>query len=118
VLSLVVLMAQIMRYSSAASALEDEVARLGRGAPTADNRPGFTPLAAVLFGAIQAVPNVELQRVDYRADGTLAATVSADAPATLQALRRQLETSGLQVQDGAGQPVGARPSAEFLLRPA
>ena len=117
-LSLIVLMAQTMRYSSAASALEDEVARLGRGAPAADNRPGFTPLAAILFGAIQAVPNVELQRVDYRADGTLAATVSADTPATLQTLRGQLETGGLRVQDGIAQPAGARPSAELLLRPA
>ena len=117
-LSLVVLLAQIMRYSSAASALEDEAARLGTRAPAADNRPGFTPLAAILFGAIQAVPNVELGRLDYRPDGTLAATVTADTPATLQALRRQLGTGGLQVQDGAPQPAGARPTAELLLRPA
>ncbi len=118
VLSLVLLLAQTMRYSSAASALEDEAAALGARAPGGDARPGFTPLASVLFGAIQAVPNVELARLDYRADGTLVATVTVDTPATLQALRRQIETGGLQVQEGAAQPAGPRPSAELLLRPA
>ena len=60
-----------------------------------DSRPGFTPLAAILFEAIRAVPNVELSRIDYRPDGTLAAIVTVDSPATLAALRRQIETSGL-----------------------
>ncbi len=118
VLSLVVLLVQTMRYAAAASALEEEAARLGARGPAADSRPRFTPLAAILFGAVQAVPNVELGRLDYRPDGTLAATVTADTPATLQALRRQLETSGLQAQEGTAQPVGVRPSAELLLRPS
>jgi general secretion pathway protein L len=118
VLSLVVLLAQIMRYSSAASALEDQAAALGARAPGADNRPRFTPLASVLFGAIQAVPNVELGRLEYRPDGTLAAIVTGDTPATLQALRRHIVTGGLQVQDGSPQPPGARRSAELLLRPS
>ncbi len=118
VLSLIVILAQTMRYSSAANALEDEAARAGARAPAVDNRPGFTPVASVLFAAIQAVPNVELGRLEYRADGTLAATVTGDTPATLQALRRQIETGGLQVQEGAAQPMGARASAELLLRPS
>lgn len=118
VLSLVVLFAQIMRYSSAASRLEDQVAALGTHNPAANGGPRFTPLAAGLFAAIQAVPNVELSRLDYRADGTLAAIVTGDTPATLQALRRQIETFGLQVQEGAPQPPAGRVSAELLLRPA
>jgi general secretion pathway protein L len=117
-LSLAVLLAQIMRYNAAASALEDQAAALGARAPGTDNRPRFTPLAAIQFGAIQAVPNVELGRLEYRPDGTLAATVTADTPATLQALRRQIETGGLQVQEGSAQPAGPRPSAELLLRPS
>ncbi len=117
-LSLVVLLVQTMRYSSAASALEDEAARIGARAPAGDARPGFTPLAAVLFAAVQAVPNVELGRLDYRPDGTLAVAVTADTPATLQALRRQLETGGLQVHEGSAQPMGARPTAELQLRPS
>ena len=118
VLSLVVLLAQIMRYNAAANAIEEAAVRLGTRSPGADARPRFTPLASVLFGAIQAVPNVELGRLDYRPDGTLAATVAGDTPATLQALRRQLETGGLQVRDGTAQPAGARPSVELLLRPS
>ena len=118
VLSLVVLLAQIMRYSSAASRLEDEAAALNTRNPAANGGPRFTPLAAGLFAAVQAVPNVELSRLDYRPDGTLAATVSGDSPATLQALRRQIETFGLQVQEGAPQPPAARPAAELLLRPS
>src|SRR6218665_3016216 len=51
VLSVVVLLVQTMRYSSEASRLEDEAARIGARAPGGDNRPGFTPLASVLFGA-------------------------------------------------------------------
>jgi len=117
-LSLVVLLAQIMRYSAAANRLEDQVAALNVHNPGADAGPRFTPLAAGLFAAIQAVPNVELTRLDYRADGTLAATVTGDTPATLQALRRQLETLGLQVQEGAPQPPAGRVAAELLLRPA
>ena len=72
----------------------------------------------MLFASIQAVPNVELARLEYRADGTLVATVTTDTPATLQALRRQIETGGLQVQEGTAQPAGPRPSAELLLRPS
>ena len=118
VLSLSVLLAQIIRYSTAASRLEDQASAPGaRGSPAAAG-PRFTPLAAGLFAAIQAVPNVELIRLDYRADGTLAATVTGDSPATLQALRRQIETLGLQVQEGAPQPPGGRTAAELLLRPA
>lgn len=117
-LSLLLLVAQVMRYSGAASAIEDAAAATGARTPAGDARPGFTPLASVLFAAIQAVPNVELTRLDYRADGTLAATVTGDTPATLQALRRQIETGGLQVQEGTAQPAGPRPSAELLLRPS
>ena len=76
-------------------------------------------LAATLFEAIRAVPSVELSRLDYRPDGALSAIVTADSPATLTALRRRIEASGLIVQDGAPQPGGgARTAAELLLRPA
>jgi general secretion pathway protein L len=117
-LSLSVLLAQIIRYSSAASRLEDEAAALGARGAARDDGPRFTPLAAGLFAAIQAVPNVELTRLDYRPDGTLAAIVTGDTPATLQALRRQIELLGLQVQEGAPQPPAGRVSAELLVRPS
>jgi general secretion pathway protein L len=118
--SLVVQLALILSYSSSASRIEDEAAALAARAPAgAQARPGFTPLAATLFDAIRAVPSVELSVLDYRPDGALSAIVTTDGPATLQALRRRIEASGLTVQDGAAQPGGgARTAAELLLRPA
>jgi general secretion pathway protein L len=119
-LSLIFQIAQIMRYSFDAGRLEDEAAAIAAGAPAgADSRPGFSPLAATLFEAIRTIPNVELSRIEYRPEGTMSAIVTVDSPATLAALRRQIETSGLIVQDGAPQPGGGgRTSAELLLRPA
>jgi general secretion pathway protein L len=119
-LSLIVQLALILAYSSSASRIEDEAAALAARAPAGANaRPGFTPLAATLFEAIRAVPGVELSGLDYRSDGALSAIVTADSPATLAALRRRIEASGLIVQDGAPQPGGAaRTAAELLLRPA
>ncbi|HVQ07970.1 MAG TPA: type II secretion system protein GspL [Allosphingosinicella sp.] len=119
-LSLTVQLARIVAYSAAASRIEDEAAALAARAPAgADARPGFTPLAAILFEAIRATPNVELARIDYRPDGLMSAIVTVDSPATLAALRQRIEASGLVVQDGAPQAGGGvRTAAELLLRPA
>jgi len=114
-LSLVVQLATIIRYSFAADRLEAEAAALG--APTApEARPAFGTLAAILFEAIRATPNAELGRIEYRADGSLAATVLVDSPATLAALRQRAEASGLRVDGGAPTNAGGRPSAELVLR--
>jgi len=113
--SLVVQFAAIMRYSFAADRLEAEAAALG---PVAASRPGFGALAPLLFEAVRSTPNFELTRLEYRADGSLAATVSADSPATLAAFRARAEASGLRVEGGALSGAGGRPSAELVLRPA
>jgi len=116
-LSLVVQLATIMRYSFAADRLEAEAAALGGpGAPQA--RPAFAALAAILFETVRATPNAELGRIDYRADGSLAATLLVDSPATLAAFRQRAEASGLRVEGGTLTNVGGRPSAELVLRPA
>lgn len=119
-LSLIVQLAQIMAYSSSAARLEDEAAVLAARTPArGDARPGFVALASTLFEAVRAIPNVELTRIEYRAEGSLAAIVTVDSPATLAALRRQIEAGGLLVQDGAPQPGGGvRTGVELLLRPA
>lgn len=118
-LTLALQVASIMRYTFDADRIEAETAAIAARAPAGgDSRPGFSPPASLLFGAIRAVPNVELVRMDYRPDGTLAAIVTVDGPATLAMLRRQLEAGGLSVENGAAQAGGARPSAELLLRPA
>jgi general secretion pathway protein L len=116
-ISLILQLAAIMRYSFAADRLEAEAAALGASSSGGERGPGFTPLASVLFDSVRAIPNVELVRIDYRPDGSLAAIVAVDNPATLAILRRHVEASGLNVEAGAMQS-GARPSAELVLRPA
>ena len=105
-----------MRYAFAADRLEAETAALGGEAAPA--RPAFGAVAVLLFEAVRATPNVELARIDYRPDGSLAATVKVDGPATLAALRQRAEASGLAVEGGALGNAGGQPSAELVLRPA
>ncbi|HST35006.1 MAG TPA: hypothetical protein VLK25_00035, partial [Allosphingosinicella sp.] len=117
VLSLVLQIVTIMRYTYAADRLEAEAAALGnqRG-PAA--RPAFGALAAILFESVRATPNAELGRIEYRPDGGLAATLYVDSPATLTAFRQRAEASGLATEGGALTNAGGRPSAELVLRPS
>jgi len=118
-LSLILLLATIMRYSFAADRLEEEAAALAGSSPGGgDAGPGFTPMASILFDSVRAIPNVELTRIDYRPDGSLSAIVQVDSQATLAILRRHVEASGVAVETGAMQSGGARPSAELVLRAA
>jgi general secretion pathway protein L len=117
-LSLLLQVATIMRYTFAADRVEQEAATVAAAAPAGAPRAGFGPLASLLFDAIRATPNVELGRLDYRPDGSLAVTITVDSPATLALLRQRLEASGLAVAGGALASGGARPSAELELRPA
>ncbi len=117
--TLLLQVATIMRYAFAADRLEAEAAALSASAPAgADGRPGFAPLAAILFEAVRAVPNVELSRLDYRPDGSLSAIVLYDSPATLATLRSRIEAGGLAVEAGGPQGGGTRPGIELVLRPA
>ena len=114
--SLVVQLATIMRYSFAADRLEAEAAALGPN--RAASRPRFGAIAPLLFEAVRSTPNVELRRIDYRPDGSLAATLSVDSPATLAAFRARIEASGLRAEGGALTGAGGQPTAELVLRPA
>lgn len=117
--TLILQLAAITRYAFAADRLEAEAADIIASAPPgSDSRPGFAPLASILFDSVRAIPNVELTRIDYRPDGSLSAIVQVDNPATLAIFRRHIEASGLDVETGALQSGGARPSAELVLRPA
>lgn len=117
-ISLILQIAAILRYSLAADRLEAQAAEAAASSPAgSDRRPGFVPIASILFDSVRATPNVELSRVDYRPDGSLSAIVMVDSPATLAAFRRHVEASGLSVEQGTIQS-GARPSAELVMRPA
>jgi general secretion pathway protein L len=107
-----------MRYTFDADRLEVAAAALGPGNAATDSPAGFGVLAAILFQAVQATPNLELTRLDYRPDGSLAATVQVDNPATLAAFRARAEAGGVAIEGGALQAAGGRPTAELVLRPA
>lgn len=99
-LTLVIQIAAILSYTFAADRLENEIAARGQsGAPA--RGAGFGPVASLLFEAIRSTPNAELTRLDWRADGSLAASLRVDTPATLAALRARAEASGLRVEGGA-----------------
>jgi general secretion pathway protein L len=118
-LTLLVQVAQIMRYTFAADRLEAQTSALTTAAAGGrDVRPGFAPLAAHLFEAVRATPNVEVTRIDYRPDGALAATVEVDGPATLAAFRQRIEAGGVAVDGGIAPSGGPQPGAELVLRPA
>jgi general secretion pathway protein L len=112
--SLVLQLATIMRYSFDADRLEREAAALGPGA--GPSRPNFDLLGPILFQAVQATPNLQLTRLEYRPDGGLGATVQVDSPATLAAFRARAEAAGAATDGGALQTVGGQQSAEIVLR--
>jgi general secretion pathway protein L len=116
-LTLVVQLALIMRYSFDADRIEAERVALGPGAG-AGTRPAFGVLAPLLFEAVRSTPNLELTRLEYRPDGSLGATVQVDTPATLAAFRARAEASGLSLEAGAMQTTGGRPTAEIVVRGA
>lgn len=116
VLTLGVQVAAILSYTFAADRLEAEADSLAGGG--AAGGPGFSAAATALFEAVRATPNIELTRLQYRADGSLAATVTMDSPATLAALQGRLEQSGLVVEPGARRNAGGRPTADFTVRAA
>jgi general secretion pathway protein L len=117
VLSLILQIVTITRYTYAADRLKAEAAALGSRAGPAV-RPAFGALAAILFESVRATPNAELGRIEYRPDGGLAATLFVDSPATLAAFRQRAEASGLAIEGGALTNAGGRPSAELVLRPS
>jgi general secretion pathway protein L len=117
VLSLAVQLLAIWRYTAEADRMEAEIAALGTPAGV-EARPAFGALAAILFESVRATPNAELGRIDYRADGSLGATLLVDSPATLAAFRQRIEASGVGIEGGALTNAGGRPSAELVLRPS
>ena len=114
--SLILQLATIMRYSFDADRMEQEAAALGPG--RGSSRPNFDLLAPILFEAVRSTPNLQLSRLEYRPDGSLGATVQVDSPATLAAFRARAEASGAVMEGGNLQSLAGQQSAEIVLRPA
>ena len=115
IVTLVLQIATIMRYSFDADRMEREAAALG---PAARPRANFDLLAPILFEAVRATPNLQLTRLEYRSDGSLGATVQVDTPSTLAAFRARAEAGGAVTEGGSLQSAGGQQSAEIVLRPA
>ena len=118
--TLLVQLATLLSYAFAADAAEQEAANLAAAGPGPARAagPGFGPVSAILFDAIRSTPNVELTRLEYRADGSLTATVSLDNPATLPALEARIEAGGLAIEAGEIRSAGGRPTADLTVRPS
>jgi general secretion pathway protein L len=126
----------IARYSFAADAAEAETSRVAAAAlPRSPGLPdpeaaltqrlaelrgggaGFGATASALFEAVKATPSVELSALAFAPDGTLRATVQADSPATVEALRQRVESSGFAADAGAPRSGGGRRVADLTVRP-
>jgi general secretion pathway protein L len=115
VVSLLLQIATIMRYSFDADRMEREAAALG---PASSARPNFDLLAPILFDAVRATPNLQLTRLEYRPDGSLSANVQVDSAATLAAFRARAEAGGAVIEGGNLQSTAGQQGAEIVLRPA
>ena len=133
--TLLIQIAAIMRYTFAADAVEAELEQVAARALPASGRltngpaqleerlqqlrgsgAGYGAVASALFGAVQATPNAELTAVIFEPGGTLRATVQADSPATIAALGQRIEASGYRVETGSARSGGGRPTADLIVR--
>lgn len=134
--SLAVQVTLIARYIFAADAADAETRRIAAAAlPRSAGVPdpqaalvqrlaelrgggaGFTATAGALFEAVKATPNIELTALAFSPDGLLRATVQADSPAAIEALRQRVEASGFAADAAAPRSGGGRPVADMILRP-
>lgn len=126
--------ALILRYTFAADRLETEAAALAQralppGSATVDPvrqldrrllelqgaGTGFGVLATGLFDAVKATPNAQLGALLFEGNA-LRATVIADTPDSLTALRSRLEGQGFAVENGAASIVDGRQAIEMIVR--
>ncbi len=78
---------------------------------------GFTATVGALFEAVKATPNIELTALTFTPDGLLRASVQADSPAAIEALRQRVEAGGFTAEAGAPRSGGGRPAADLMVRP-
>lgn len=103
------------RYAAEAQEARRAIGTAGtQGAPP-DGR--FGPAASALFAALRDTPNVELAQMVYQPDGSLRASVLADVPASVDALRARVEQGGMQAQGDMPAQVGGRTASQITIRP-
>jgi general secretion pathway protein L len=133
-LTLLIQIVTLFRYTYAADALEAETKRLAatalpRGASLDPSRDlgrrieelrgggaGYGATASAVFAAIRATPNVELAALSFASDGSLRATVQGDTPASLAALVARIEEAGFTVASGPPRSGGGRQIGDLMVR--
>ncbi|WP_299328431.1 type II secretion system protein GspL [Parasphingopyxis sp.] len=132
--TLLIQLTMIARYSFGADALEREVADRARdaipgnveiGDPDAQLRarlaelgagPGYGELANAAFGAVRDTAGVELQSIIYAADNSLQLTAAAPGQPELDALQQRMAAAGLLVTPGGVRDGGGRQIADYVVR--
>jgi general secretion pathway protein L len=134
--TLAVHVGQILRYTFATDALEEETRRLAsaalpkggtRGNPSADldrrlaelrgGGLGFGATSAAVFGAVRATPNVELAAVAFGLDGVMRITAQADSAASLADFAGRVEASGFRVERSPPRVGAGRQVQDMVVRP-
>jgi general secretion pathway protein L len=134
-LTLLIQIVTLLRYTFAADALEAETKRVAAtalpGAASLDDPSrglsrrvqelsgggvGYGATAASLFAAIRATPNVELTALSFASDGSLRATIQGDSPASLAALAARIEEAGFAVASGPPRSGGGRQISDLTVR--
>ncbi|MGP1351730.1 MAG: type II secretion system protein GspL [Parasphingopyxis sp.] len=132
--TLLIQLTMIARYSFAADAVEREIAERARDAipgnveiVDADAQlrgrlselgggPGYGELANAAFGAIRDTAGVELQSIVYADDNSLQLTAAAPGQAELTALQQRMAAAGLIVTPGGVRDGGGRQIADYVVR--
>ena len=121
IVSLVIETVTILKTRSAALRIEEEVRQLraATGGPGQQARPAarYGVVASALFEAVREVPNVEVTQIIYNADGSLRASILADAQPSIDALRARIEARGMQEAGGLPANLGGRAAGEITIRP-
>lgn len=132
VVTLLIQLTMLTRYSFAADALElrlanrardvlrveaitDAPAQLRDAVAAAGGGPSYSALAGPVFTAVRETGESEVQSLIYGADGSLRIAVSVPGQAELDALLQRLEGAGLAVAIGPVRDGGGRRIGEFTV---
>lgn len=134
-ISLLIGVAQIIKYDRAASSIEADTAALARAAvPDAasdagaiaaiDDKlaaargggAGFAASTAAIFEAVRTIPDLELSSYNFGKDGTIRADVTAATAEDHKAFIKRIEALGFRGQGTTPQQVAGRFAAQYIVR--
>lgn len=131
--TLLIQLTLIMRYSFDADALERQAAERARDVlpgvvevthPEAQLRqrlqevgggPGYSAISAAVFAAVRQTAGAELQSIVYTSDGGMQITVAAPGAAELTAFEQRLGQEGAIVSPGVIRDAGGRQIGEYTV---